>query len=117
VIASLLVRALIIALGLWVASLLVPGIHAYSIASLIAAAVILGVLNAVVRPVLVLLTLPLTIVTLGLFLLVINAALLGLVGWMLDGFDVNGFLPAVFGSIVVSIVSWICNRFIGERRR
>jgi putative membrane protein len=115
-IAGLLIRALIVALGLWLASLIVPGIHVYSLASLVAAAVILGVLNAVVRPVLVLLTLPLTLLTLGLFLLVINAALLGLVGWLLNGFDVDGFWPALFGSIVVSVVSWVCTRFIGERR-
>ena len=109
-------RLLVVALGLWLASLIVPGIRADGVASLLAAALILGVLNAVVRPVLVILTLPITLLTLGLFLLVINAALLGLVGWLFHGFEVHGFGPALLGSIVVSLTSWTGNRFIGKRR-
>ena len=100
-------RAVIAALGLWLAAQIVPGVHVTSVGSLIAAAVLLGVVNAIVRPVVILLTLPFTLVTLGLFLLVINAAMLGLVAWMLHGLWLDGFWAALFGSLVVSIVSWV----------
>jgi putative membrane protein len=113
---AFLLRLLIVALGLWLATLIVPGVSADGVVSLLAAALILGVLNAVVRPLLVILTLPITLVTLGLFLLVINAALLGLVAWLFSGFHVHGVLAALFGSIVVSLTSWIGNRFIGKQR-
>lgn len=101
-----LIRALIAALGLWLASVIVPGIEADGVVSLLLAAVLLGVVNAVVRPVIVVLTLPITLLTLGLFLLVVNAAMLGLVGFLLPGFDVHGFWAAVFGAVVTGLVSW-----------
>ena len=72
-----------------------------------AAALLLGVCNALVRPVLVLLTLPITLVTLGLFLLVVNAAVIGLVALLLPGFAIAGFIPAVLGGLVVSVTGWI----------
>ena len=75
----------------------------------------LGVVNAVVRPVIVFLTLPITIVTLGLFLLVINAAMLALVAWLLDGFHIAGFWSALFGAVVVSITGWAASWFVGPR--
>ena len=99
-------RLVISAVGLWLASALVPGIRVDDLGSLALAALLLGVVNALVRPILIVLTLPFTIITLGLFLLVINAAMLGLVGLLLSGFHVQGFVPALLGSIVVSIVSW-----------
>ena len=102
------------AIGLWVASKLVPGVEINDGWSLLWAALILGIVNAIVRPVVILLTLPLTILTLGLFLLVINAAMLSLVAWLLDGMTVAGFWSAFFGSIVVSITGWIASGFIGE---
>jgi putative membrane protein len=71
------------------------------------AAVLLGVCNAVVRPVLVILTLPITLLTLGLFLLVVNAAMLALVAWMLPGFSIAGFGPALFGALIVSLTGII----------
>ncbi len=73
----------------------------------LAAAFVLGLVNAVVRPLFVLLTLPVTVVTLGAFLLVINGLLLGLVAYIVPGFHVNGFLAAVVGSVLLSVVSWI----------
>ena len=73
----------------------------------LAAAFVLGLVNAVVRPLFVLLTLPVTVVTLGAFLLVINGLLLGLVATIVPGFHVNGFLGAVIGSILLAVVSWI----------
>lgn len=115
--AGFILRLLIVALGLWLASELVPGIEVRGVGTLLGAALVLGIVNAVVRPVFIILTLPLTVVTLGLFLLVINAAMLGLVAWVFDGFTIAGFWPALFGSIVVSITSWLASYFIGPRGR
>ena len=78
----------------------------------LAAAFVLGLVNAVVRPLFVLLTLPVTVVTLGAFLLVINGLLLVLVSYIVPGFHVNGFLAAVVGSILLSVVSWILTRVV-----
>ena len=78
----------------------------------LAAAFVLGLVNAVVRPLFVLLTLPITVVTLGAFLLVINGLLLGLVAYIVPGFHVNGFLGAVIGSVLLSVVSWILTRVV-----
>lgn len=115
--AGFILRLLIVALGLWLASELVPGIEVSGVGTLLGAAMLLGIVNAVVRPVLIILTLPATIFTLGLFLLVINAAMLGLVAWMFDSFTIAGFWPALFGSIVVSITGWLASYFIGPRGR
>ena len=112
-----LLRLCVVALGLWLASELVPGIEVRGLWTLLGAALLLGIVNAVVRPLLVILTLPITLLTLGLFLLVINAAMLGLVAWMFDGFAIAGFWPAVFGSIVVSLTGWLASWFIGPRGR
>lgn len=114
---GLVLRTLIIALGIWLADYLVPGVSARSTGALIWAAIALGLINAFVRPVLVLLTLPFTIVTLGLFLLFLNAGMLNLAGWFVDGFDVVGFWSAVFGAIVISLVSGLCSKFIGPKGR
>ncbi|MEJ2531347.1 MAG: phage holin family protein [Halioglobus sp.] len=112
---GIIVRTLITALGIWLASYLVPGVSATSTGALIWAAIALGLINAFVRPVLVLLTLPFTVLTLGLFLLILNAGMLNLAGWFVDGFEVVGFWSAVFGAIIVSVVSGLCSRFIGPR--
>ena len=111
-----LLRAVFAALGLWLASKLVHGIEVFSTGSLIAAALILGLVNAFVRPVVFLLTLPLTLLTLGLFLLVINAAMLWLTSLFLHGFVVHGFWAALLGSIIVSLASWVGSFFIYRRR-
>ncbi len=114
---GIILRTLITGLGIWLATYLVPGVSASSTEALIWAAIALGLINAFVRPVLVLLTLPFTIVTLGLFLLLLNAAMLNLAGWFVDGFEVVGFWSAVFGAIVVSLVSGLCSHFIGPKGR
>jgi putative membrane protein len=114
--AGFLLRAVFAAIGLWIASRIVPGIEVYGLGSLAAAALILGIVNAFVRPVLLILTLPLTIMTLGLFLLVINAAMLGLTSAFLHGFQVHGFFAALWGSIVVSLVSWFGAMLIAPQR-
>ncbi len=110
-----LLRTLISSLGLFLAAKLVPSIRFDSEWTLLGAAVLLGVVNAIVRPVLVVLTFPITVLTLGLFLLVVNAAMLGLVAALLDGFAVGGFRAALAGSLIVSFTSWIGSWWIGPR--
>ncbi|MDE0949824.1 MAG: phage holin family protein [Halioglobus sp.] len=112
---GIILRTLITGLGIWLATYLVPGVSAVSTEALIWAAIALGLINAFVRPVLVLLTLPFTILTLGLFLLLLNAGMLNLASWFVDGFNVVGFWSAVFGAIVVSLVSGLCSHFIGSK--
>jgi putative membrane protein len=102
--------------GLWIAARVVPGISYDSLGSLLAAAAILGVINAVIRPILVILTLPLTLITFGLFLLVINAFTLKLVTLFLHGFHVKGFWPAFLGALIVSVASWIGQVLVEPRR-
>ncbi len=114
---GILIRFLIIALGLWLADVLIPGLIVSGPAALLWAALWLGIVNAVVRPVVVILTLPITLLSLGGFLLVVNAGMLALVAWLLDGFTVTGFFPALFGSLVVSITSWLAASFIGPSGR
>jgi putative membrane protein len=105
-----IVRFLMVAFALWLAAQIVPGIEVRSTSSVLAAALILGLLNAIVRPIVILLTLPLTIVTLGLFLFVVNAAMLWATSLFLHGFVVSGFIAALLGSIVVSAISWVGDR-------
>lgn len=114
---GVILRTLITGLGIWFATYLVPGVSASSAGALIWAAIALGLINAFVRPVLLLLTLPFTILTLGLFLLILNAGMLNLAGWFVDGFEVVGFWSSVFGALIVSLVSGLCSQFIGPRGR
>jgi putative membrane protein len=106
-------RAAFAAVGLWVASTLLSGLHFVDARNLILAALLLGVINAVIKPLVLILTLPITIVTLGFFLLVINAGMLGLVARLLDGFSIDSFWTAVGGSIIVSICSGIAAALMG----
>jgi putative membrane protein len=112
-----LLRALIAAVGLWIATKIVPGIGADSLGELLFAALLLGIVNAIVRPVLIILTLPFTIITLGLFLLVINGLMLELVAFFLHGFHVHGLFAAILGSIVVGLTGWVGSWFIGSQGR
>jgi putative membrane protein len=107
-----LIHACAVALGLWLAARFVPGIGVDSTKTLVEAALLLAIVNALVRPILVILTLPLTIVTLGLFLLVINAAMIGLVSVFLKGFTVHGFIAALLCWVVVSLTSWVVGWFV-----
>jgi putative membrane protein len=111
-----LARLFITAFALWAATQLVPGIHVSGVFGLLLAALLFGLVNAFVRPALVLLSLPLTLVTLGLFLLVVNAAMLGLTALLHPGFRVDGFWPAFWGAVVVSVVSWAATRLFGGER-
>ena len=112
-----LIRAVIVALGLWVATTWVSGISIDSPQTLLLAGVLLGLVNAVIRPIAILLTLPMTLLSLGLFLLVINAGMLALVAWMLPGMTLAGFGAAFWSALVVSVVSMIGSWFIGPRGR
>lgn len=109
-----LTRLLITALGLWLARTIIPGIAIPGWGNLIVAALLLGIVNAFVRPILFILTLPLTILTLGLFLLILNGISLALVAWLLPGMTVSGLGAATVGAIVVGITSWFANGFIGS---
>ena len=111
------VRMLITMLGLVFASGILPGVTISGTGSLLLAAILLGLVNAFVRPVAFLLTLPITILSLGLFLLVLNAAMFGLVAAMLDSFVVAGFWSAVFDALIVSITSTVASWYIGPDGR
>ncbi len=111
--AGFLIRAAVVAIGLWLASKIVPGVHISSTESLIAAALLLGIVNAIVRPILILLTLPITLLTLGLFLLVINGLMIELVSYFLPGFVVDGLWSAILASIIVSLTSWVMSGWVG----
>ena len=111
--AGIIVRTLIGMLGLLLASALIPGVQIEGVGTYILAALLLGLVNAFVRPIAFLLTLPLTIITLGLFLLVLNAAMFGLVAAMLDKFTVAGLGSAMLGALLVSITSTIASWYIG----
>lgn len=110
---GIILRTMITLLGLFLASSIIPGVEINGTGSFIFGAVLLGLVNAFVRPIALLLTLPITLLTLGLFIFVINAAMFGLVAAMLDGFMVGGFWSAVLGSLIVSITSTIASWTIG----
>lgn len=112
-----LARTCITAFALWAATQLVPGLDVSGLLSLLLAALLFGLVNAFIRPLAVLVALPLTLVTFGLFLFVVNAAMLGLVGWLLPGFSVRGFVPALVGSMVVSVVAWGATRLFSDAPR
>ena len=104
---STLIHILITAGALVVVSYLLPGIHVVSFQYAILVASVLGLLNIFVKPIIVFLTLPATILTLGLFLFVVNAIIFMIASWLLPGFVVDGFVPALLGSLIVSIISTI----------
>jgi len=115
--AGFILRGLVAALGLWAATEILSGITINSAMTLVIAGFLLGLVNAIVRPFALLLSLPALVLTLGLFLLVVNAAMLGLVALVLPGFKIAGFWTAVGAALIVSIVSWIGSWFIGSKGR
>ncbi len=114
---GILLRWLVLTAAILVASYLVEGITVHGFWSAFFSAAILGILNAFFRPILILLTLPFTILSFGLFIFVINALLLMMVSGVIPGFEVHGFWSAVFGSLIISIVSWLLGSFVNERGR
>ena len=112
-----LVRVLLNALAILLAGAIVPGIEVDGLLPALAAGVALGLVNAVIRPVLLILTLPITLVTLGLFILVLNGLCFWLVSAFVPGFHVAGFWSAVGGALLVSVVSWVGTAFVSDRGR
>jgi putative membrane protein len=110
-----ILRAAFVALGLWLATQILDGLYFASAGVLLIAALLLGIVNAIVRPIAIVLTLPLTLLTLGLFLLVVNAGMVGLVALMLDGFEIDDFWTALAASIIVSIVSWVASGLLNDK--
>lgn len=113
-----IVYAIAAAAGFWIASRLVHGVYVHGIVSLLLAGLVLGILNALVRPILALLTLPLTILTLGLFLFVVNGITVWLVTAFIHGVQISGLWPAVLTALVISVTVWVANMLVGglERR-
>ncbi|MFT5710949.1 MAG: putative membrane protein [Halioglobus sp.] len=111
------VRFLITACGLLVATWLLQGIHLGGALSLVFAALVLCAVNAIVRPIMLLLTLPITVVTLGFFLFVLNGAMLGLAALLVPGFIIDGFWTAMFGAVIISLTGMVANWFIGPKGR
>ena len=109
---NIIARIIVTSFALLLVAEFLPGIRIDGLVPAILAAVVLGILNAIVRPILVILTLPITVLTLGLFIFVINAFLFLFVASFIDGFHVAGFWTALFGSVLVSIVSAIVNKFL-----
>ncbi|HKW39890.1 MAG TPA: phage holin family protein [Gemmatimonadales bacterium] len=110
-------RLVITALGLWAATKIVPGVEIVGWGNLILAALLLGIVNALIRPVILILTLPLTVLTLGLFILVVNGFSLALVAWVMPGFTLSGLGAAILGSIVVGLTGWVGSAFVGGSGR
>ena len=113
---SFLLRAAFASLGLWLATRLLSGLHFKDAQTLIIAALLLGVINAIVRPLIIMLTLPITVVTMGLFLLVVNAAMLGLVASLIDGFRIDSFGTALAASLIVSLCTAVASALVGGIR-
>lgn len=114
---GLLIRWLILTAAIMAASFLLAGIEVSGFLSAFFAAAILGILNALLRPILLLLTLPLNILTLGLFTFVINAVLLMMASGVIGGFHVRGFWSALGGSLVISLVSWALTSLVSDQGR
>ncbi len=112
-----LVRLLITALGLWVADKLLAGLAFDSTRALIVSALLLGVVNAIIRPIILILTLPLTVLTLGFFILIVNGISLALVAALVPGFHVAGLFSATVGAIIVGLTGWAASAFIGGSGR
>ena len=110
-------RLVITAFGLWAAATIVPGVDIIGWRALLVSALLLGIVNAVIRPVILILTLPLTVLTLGLFILVVNGISLGIVAWLVPGFQLAGLLSATLGACVVGLTSWFASAFVGGSGR
>ncbi len=113
----LLSRWVLGALSLMCAAYVVPGIHVNTIYTALIVALVLGLLNAIVRPILVILTLPITVLTLGLFMLVINGGLFWFAARVIDGFSVDSFLPALVGALLVSVINSVGGRLLAHAYR
>lgn len=114
---GLVIRVLVNAAAIVLAAHVVPGLAVRSLTTALVAGLVLGLVNAIVRPVLVVLTFPITLVTLGLFLLVLNGFCLWLASTLVPGFEVHGFWAAVLGALILSAVSWVVGAFVSDGGR
>ena len=114
---GLLLRWLILSVAIMAAAYLFPGIQVSGFGTALFAALVLGILNAFFRPILIILTLPINVLTLGLFTFVINALLLMMTSGVIGGLVVSGFGSALFGSLIISLVSWLLSSFINDHGR
>ena len=114
---GILIRWIILTASIIIASYLLEGIHISGFFSAFFAAAALGILNALFRPILLILTLPINVLTLGLFTFIINALMLKMASGIIPGFEVHGFWTAVIGSLIISVISWLLNSFISDRGR
>ena len=111
-----LLRLLLNGVAVFLAAQLIPGITVAGPGAAIVAGIALGLINAIVRPVLILLTLPVTLVTLGLFIFVVNAICLALAAWFVPGFTISGFIPALLGALVITIISWLLSALLTDKK-
>lgn len=114
---GILFRWIVLTVAILFAAYVIDGIHVSGFLSALFAAAILGVLNAFLRPILIILTLPFNILTLGLFTFIINALLLKMAAGVIKGFEIDGFWPAILGALLISIVSWALNWIVSDRGR
>jgi putative membrane protein len=114
---SFIARLLITAFGLWVADEILSGVRFDTTTSLLAAALLLGLVNAIVRPIVFFLTLPITFLTLGLFILVINGCMVLLVSTFMSSFHIDGLDTAILASLIVGMTGWAANHFIGQEKK
>ena len=110
-------RLLITAFGLWAAATIVPGVEITGWQALLVSALLLGIVNAVIRPIILILTLPLTVLTLGLFIVVVNGISLAIVAWLVPGFQLTGLLSATLGACIVGLTGWFASSFVGGSGR
>jgi putative membrane protein len=112
-----LLRLLLNGVAVFLAAQLIPGLRVAGVGAALAAGAVLGLVNAVIRPVLILLTLPATILTVGLFIFVVNAICLALAAWFVPGFTISGFGSALVGAIVISVISWLLSVLLTDKER
>lgn len=112
-----LLRLLLNGVAVFLAAQLIPGIGVASPGAALAAGIVLGLVNAIIRPLLILLTLPVTLVTLGLFIFVVNAICLALAAWFVPGFTISGFGSALIGALVISIISWLLSALLIDDKK
>jgi putative membrane protein len=112
-----LLRLLLNGVAVLLAAYLIPGLRVADPGTALVAGIALGLVNAIVRPVLILLTLPFTLLTLGLFIFVINAVCLALVAWLVPGFTISGFGAAFLGALVITLTSWLLSALLIDKKR
>lgn len=110
--AGFLIHTLVLAVAIWITAAIVPGVQVTSWTALAVAALVLGLVNAIVRPILVILTLPLTVLTLGLFYLVVNGLAFGLAASLVPGFQIFSWTAAILGALLTSVLSWFIGIFV-----